>query len=82
MYIIDKRRKVDEEGRVVIPFEARQLLGINPGDDVTFYVEGENIILKKHQPNCNCIFCISEKDVKQYKGKYICKSCIKDLKIK
>ncbi len=70
-------RKVDELGRVVIPIELRRTLGIEIKDALEIYVEGEHIIFKKYQPAC--IFCDNARDVINYKGKNICKTCLKDL---
>lgn len=71
-------RKVDELGRVVIPIELRRTLEIGEKDALEIYVEGEHIILKKYQPAC--IFCGDARDVTNYKGKNICKSCMSELK--
>ncbi|EHN17108.1 AbrB/MazE/SpoVT family DNA-binding domain-containing protein [Clostridium sporogenes] len=71
-------RKVDELGRIVIPKELRRTLNIEEGDGLEIYTEGEQIILKKYAPAC--IFCGEAKEVINYKGKNICKSCLKELK--
>lgn len=73
-------RKVDELGRIVLPIELRRTLNIDIKDPVEIFVEGEAIILKKYEPSC--IFCGNAKDVVNYKGKNICKSCLKELKVK
>ncbi len=70
-------RKVDELGRVVIPIELRRTLGIEEKDALEIYVEDEHIILKKYSPAC--IFCDDARDVTQYKGKNICKSCLTEM---
>lgn len=41
-------RKVDDLGRVVLPKEIRTNLGIDVGAPVEFYVDGEQMILKKY----------------------------------
>lgn len=71
-------RKVDELGRVVIPKELRRTLTIDEGDPLEIYVDGEQVILKKYEPTC--IFCSEGKDVINYKGKNICKSCLDEMK--
>ena len=73
-------RKVDELGRITLPIELRRTLNIDINDPVEIFVEGEAIILKKYEPSC--IFCGNAKDVVNYKGKNICKSCLKELKVK
>ncbi|MGX5442883.1 AbrB/MazE/SpoVT family DNA-binding domain-containing protein [Bacillus thuringiensis] len=45
-------RKVDELGRVVIPVELRKSLGIAEGTALDFHVDGENIVLRKHEKSC------------------------------
>ncbi|WP_061310194.1 AbrB/MazE/SpoVT family DNA-binding domain-containing protein [Clostridium botulinum] len=70
-------RKVDELGRIVIPKELRRTLNLEEGDGLEIYTEGEQIILKKYEP-C-CIFCGEAKEVINFKGKNICKICLKEL---
>lgn len=71
-------RRVDELGRIVIPIELRRTLDIEIKDSLEIFVDGEHIILKKYNPSC--IFCGNAKDVVNYKGKNICKSCLEELK--
>lgn len=71
-------RKVDELGRVVIPIELRRSLGIAIRDSLEIYVEGEYIVLKKHENSC--VFCGSDKDVLEFKGKILCKDCQSKLR--
>ena len=70
-------RKVDELGRVVIPIELRNKLGIQEKDPIEIYVEGTSVILKKYQPNC--IFCGSTKKLVEYKEKLVCSKCCEKL---
>lgn len=44
-------RKVDELGRVVIPVELRRGLGIEEKEPLEIFVEGNQIVLQKYQPN-------------------------------
>ena len=71
-------RKVDELGRIVLPAELRNSLGIEKKNPLEIYVESEYIILKKYQPDC--IFCGDVKDVILYKGRNICPACFEELK--
>ena len=73
-------RKVDELGRIVLPIELRRTLDIEVRDPLEIYVEGESIILKKHNPSC--IFCGSGENVYIYHEKNICGACIDELKNK
>ena len=75
-------RKVDELGRVVIPIELRNKLDIHEKDPFEIYVEGNDIILRKFQPNC--IFCGNTKKLVPFNNKLICAKChekIKNLEI-
>jgi len=71
-------RKLDELGRVCLPKELRKTLDIAEKDALEIYTEGEQIILKKYAPTC--IFCGEGKDVTNFKGKNVCKSCLNDIK--
>lgn len=44
-------RKIDELGRVVIPAELRKTLGIDKQHPVEIFINGDQIILQKYQPN-------------------------------
>ena len=70
-------RKVDELGRIVLPIELRRSLDIEERDALEIYLEGDRIILHKHE-NC-CLFCRAVSGIASYKGKLVCRSCIRDL---
>ena len=70
-------RRVDELGRIVLPMELRNKFGILEKDPMEIYVDGNCIILKKHEPNC--IFCGNSKKLIEYEGKLICEKCISNL---
>ncbi len=70
-------RKVDELGRVVIPIELRRTMNIEEKDALEIYVDGDKIILKKYEPAC--IFCGNADEIENYRGKNICKDCMKIL---
>ena len=66
-------RKIDELGRIVLPIELRNKLGLVEKDPLEIFVDGSSIILKKYNPNC--IFCGSSKDLLSYNDKLICSKC-------
>ena len=70
-------RRLDDLGRIVLPSELRKLLNLKVSDSVEIYVSGESIILKKYLPAC--IFCDSADNVITFKGKNICKKCLKQM---
>ena len=46
-------------------------------DSLEIYVDNDSIILRKYQPAC--VFCDNARDVIVYKGKNVCRECIKAL---
>lgn len=71
-------RNIDELGRIVVPKEMRKKMDIANSDPVEIYVDGDKIILTKYQPSC--IFCGSEDEVIEFKGKKLCALCIEEIK--
>lgn len=70
-------RNIDDLGRVVVPKEMRNKMGIKNSDPVEIYVEGDKIILKKYQDSC--LFCGSDSELLEFKSKKICKSCKSEI---
>ena len=66
-------RKVDELGRIVLPMELRNKLGISEKDPLEIFIDGSSIVLKKL--NSCCTFCGSNKDLIPYSDKLICTKC-------
>lgn len=69
-------RKVDELGRIVLPIELRRNLDIAERDELEIYVDGECIVLRKHE--ASCVFC-GGSVLRQFHGKYICADCLAEL---
>ena len=40
-------RAIDEVGKIVLPFEVRELLGVKVGEKVSIYVKDGEVILKR-----------------------------------
>lgn len=70
-------RKLDRLGRIVLPMELRKNLEIDMCDALEIYVEGNSIVLKKHQPSC--IFCGEDVNIANIEGKNICSKCLKQI---
>lgn len=70
-------RKVDTLGRIVVPIEVRRMLDIDIHDPVEMFMEGDAVIVKKYSPHC--IFCGKSDDITEYKGKRICRRCMKEI---
>lgn len=71
-------RKVDELGRVVLPVELRQTMGIETDTRLDIRREEQTIVIKKVQ--AACVFCGSLGKHTEYKGKRICAECLRLLR--
>lgn len=68
-------RMVDNLGRIVLPMELRRQLEIGEKDPLEIFVDGSDIILRKH--GMRCTLC-GENDANQllnFNGKTVCKAC-------
>ena len=78
MKAIGITRKIDPLGRIVLPKELRRGMGIKENEtSMEIYVEEDMVILKKYEPSC--IFCGEASKVINFKGKNICRHCLKEL---
>ncbi|MCR5637167.1 MAG: AbrB/MazE/SpoVT family DNA-binding domain-containing protein [Clostridiales bacterium] len=77
---MSKARKIctiDTLGRIVIPVGVRRELDIKEGERLELSLEKNLITLKKITDSC--IFCSSEDNLTEYKDKFICESCLKNI---
>lgn len=70
-------RKVDQLGRIVLPKSLRKRYLMNEGDPVEIFVSGDHIILERYRPKC--VFCGSMDEVIEFKERYLCDDCIKEM---
>ncbi|MDG5854409.1 AbrB/MazE/SpoVT family DNA-binding domain-containing protein [Clostridium beijerinckii] len=70
-------RNLDNLGRVVIPKEMRNLLGINEGDPVEIAKVNNDIVIRKYSRGC--IFCGSDKEIVEFNKALVCGGCRKAL---
>lgn len=71
--------RIDKLGRVVIPKQLRDHFDIHPDDAIELFTDGSSIILRKYTQSCT--FCGSEDHLISFKGKTVCKVCIKELNL-
>jgi transcriptional pleiotropic regulator of transition state genes len=71
-------RKLDELGRVVIPAEIRRTMGMKDRQELEIYVEGDRILLGKHEASCT--FCGSAEGIQEFKGRHVCQACRGEMK--
>lgn len=72
-------RPVDGLGRIVLPIEIRRNLDIEERDQLEIYLEGDRIILQKYE--LSCVFCGSTAGLSEYRGKNVCRECIRRLEV-
>ena len=70
-------RKVDEQGRIVLPIELRRTLDLGERDELEIYLDDDKVILKKYEPAC--IFCGSGLGLVSYRGKNVCLDCVQRM---
>lgn len=70
-------RKVDVLGRIVLPIELRRTLDIDIDTPLEIFVESDMIILKKSIDNC--YICSNTQNLKEFRMKKICRSCITEI---
>ncbi len=72
-------RRVDDLGRIVLPKELRQTMGIRTGDPMEIYTDADNIILRKYAPGC--AFCGSVNDIRYIHGTPVCGACAYNMQM-
>lgn len=71
-------RQIDHLGRIVIPKEYRNILGIEIRDDVETIIRGKEIIVRKYQ--AGCAICGNTEGLYNIGGREICAECISTIK--
>lgn len=66
-------RQIDELGRVIIPAEVRERLGITDGAWLDVYLDGEEVVRKACRPRC--AFCGAMGDPKPLHNLLVCAQC-------
>lgn len=72
-------RRVDDLGRIVLPKELRQTMGIRTGDHMEIYTDADNIILRKYVPGC--AFCGSADGVRRIHDVPMCAICANNMQM-
>ncbi|WP_029516970.1 AbrB/MazE/SpoVT family DNA-binding domain-containing protein [Paenibacillus polymyxa] len=69
-------RRIDDLGRVVIPKELRRVLGIEAGDPLEIFTDGNYVSFRKYAPGCSLCGLSGRKLVKLYPEKLVCTGCV------
>ena len=70
-------RRIDELGRIVVPAEMRRWFHIHEKDELSIFVSGDNIIIRK--ADATCVFCASTTNVSSHRGRGVCETCLTEL---
>lgn len=70
--------KLDKSGGLKLPKLLLGLCEVGTGDTLEMLLDNNSLVLKKYPPSC--IFCGSEKSLKEFKKKSFCCSCANELK--
>jgi transcriptional pleiotropic regulator of transition state genes len=73
-------RKVDALGRIVLPAELRNSMGIGEKDGLVISVQdNDKIVLQKYENKRSCALTGRTDHLFEYMGQYVCLDAIKDL---
>lgn len=70
-------RRIDDLGRIVLPAELRKTMGLTEGTMLDIYLEDNRIVLTPRLDAC--VFCRSRQDLKEFRGKMVCATCISEF---
>ena len=73
-------RQIDPQGRLVLPKEIRDRLGIVVGTPLRLSIDGNNVIMKIASPSC--FFCGNSDSLITLKEKHVCEKCLEKLNMK
>ncbi|MGM9624024.1 MAG: AbrB/MazE/SpoVT family DNA-binding domain-containing protein [Butyricicoccus porcorum] len=70
-------RRVDELGRIVLPKELRDTMGIPEKTPLEICVNGDDIILRKYGRSCVC--CGADNELLDIHGHPVCEKCARKI---
>lgn len=73
-------RQIDPQGRLVLPKEIRDRMGIVVGTPLRLSIDGNQVIMKIASPSC--FFCGDTEDLITLKEKHVCSKCLEKLNMK
>ncbi|MGE5549794.1 MAG: AbrB/MazE/SpoVT family DNA-binding domain-containing protein [Bacteroidota bacterium] len=71
-------RHLDELGRIVIPKETRQILGLRDHDPLEILLADGQLVLQRYAPGC--LFCGASTTTIVFKGRNVCRRCLADAR--
>ena len=72
-------RFMDNEGRIALPYELRQMLGWQERTPVEIYLQipSRQLIIKRYPYSCIC--CGGTENLKKFKELFICEACRQEI---
>lgn len=70
--------KLDNSGGLKLPKMLLGLCEVETGDTLEILLDNNSLVMKKYPPSC--IFCGSEKSLKEFKKRCFCQDCADELK--
>ena len=70
-------KKIDDLGRLVVPKDIRESIGISLNEVVRIDVENERVIITKAEDTC--VFCGGTENLLRFMSKTVCKNCARAL---
>ena len=70
-------RKIDGVGRIALPIEFKDSVGVIRNSFVEIAGREDGIVIKKLPA---CAFCGSDKDLITFRGKQVCRTCLEKIK--
>ena len=70
-------RKIDGVGRIALPIEFKDSVGVIRNSFVEIAGREDGIVIKKLPA---CAFCGSDKDLTTFRGKQVCRTCLEKIK--
>lgn len=64
-------RRIDNLGRIVLPKEMRDALGLPAGTPFEVHMDGENIVIKKHENVCVVTGKVSDNNLELFGGQVV-----------
>ena len=72
-------KRLDAQGRIVLPIDVRAKLGINENDLVEILENESGILIRRYEPSDACVICHMVKETIFFNGSRICHDCAKAI---
>jgi len=77
MRVLGIVRKIDPLGRVVIPKEVRDILGLKKYEPVEMLTDEKGVYIRKYEAGCT--FCRGSDNLVEFGGTHVCRDCARKI---